>query len=313
MEIRQLRTFVATARLLSFTKAAEELGYAQSTVTSQIQALEEELGVLVYERFAKQIKLTKAGERLYTYATQIVELASEARDYASSSLTPQGTVTIGTAESLCIHRLPEVFNHFRSRYPRVEINIRFDVVRDYRTLLRKNTIDIAILLDVPCRETDLVTHLLFAEPMAVIAAPSHPLARKRRVLPGDLSGEALVLTAEGCTYRRLFESILTQSGAKPSSTTGISSNEVIKRFVSDGWGTGFLPRVVVDQELSAGHLATLNWAGPAFNISAQLIYHKNKWLSPALKAFIGVTLEHVVGSEKEKGRKPMRTPGSFSP
>lgn len=300
MEIRQLKTFVATARLLSFTKAADELGYAQSTVTSQIQALEEELGVMVFERFAKQIKLTKAGERLYAYATQIIELSSEARDYASSSLTPQGTLTIGTAESLCIHRLPEVFNQFRSRYPRVEINIRFDVGSDYRALLRKNLIDIAFFLDVPCRETDLVTHVLFAEPMAVIAAPAHPLAQKRRILPGDLSGEALVLTAEGCTYRRIFESILTQAGAKPSSAMGISSNEVIKRFVCDGWGIGFLPRVVVGHELAAGNLAALNWAGPPFNISAQLIYHKNKWLSPALKAFIDVTLEQIAGSKKAK-------------
>ncbi|MDR7867558.1 MAG: LysR family transcriptional regulator [Sporomusaceae bacterium] len=306
MEIRQLKTFIATARLLSFTKAAEELGYAQSTVTSQIQLLEEELGVLVYERFGKQIKLTKAGERLYTYATQIVELSGEARDYAASSLAPQGTVTIGTAESLCIHRLPEVFNLFRSRYPRVEINIRFDVVHDYRTLLRKNAIDIALLLDVPCRETDLVTHVLFAEPMAVIAAPPHPLARKRRVLPGDLNGEALVLTAEGCTYRRIFESILAQAGSKPSSAMGISSNEVIKRFVCDGWGIGFLPRVVVDHDLAAGHLANLKWAGPAFNISAQLIYHKNKWLSPALKAFIDVTLEHIADSKKAKNPEVLR-------
>lgn len=293
MEIRQLKTFVTTARLLSFTKAADELGYAQSTVTSQIQALEEELGVLVYERFAKQIKLTKAGERLYAYATQILDLSSEARDYVASAQTPQGSLTIGTAESLCIHRLPDVFNEFRSRYPRVEINIRFDIGSDYRVLLRKNLIDIAFFLDVPCQEPDLVTHMLFEEPMAVIAAPSHPLAGKRRVLPGDLSGEALVLTAEGCTYRRIFESILTQSGAKPSSVMGISSNEVIKRFVGDGWGIGFLPLVVVEHELRAGHMAALDWAGPPFNINAQLIYHQNKWLSPALKAFIDVTLEQL--------------------
>lgn len=300
MEIRQLKTFVATARLLSFTKAADELGYAQSTVTSQIQALEEELGIMVYERFGKQIKMTKAGERLYAYATQILALSSEAKDLVSSSLTPQGSLTIGTAESLCVHRLPEVFNQFRSRYPRVEINIRFDVAHDYRTLIRKNAIDIAVLLDVPCRENDLVTNVLFEEPMAVIAAPAHPLVRKRRVLPGDIKGEALVLTDEGCTYRRILESVLTQAGAKPSSVMGISSNEVIKRFVCDGWGIGFLPRVVVGNELAAGHLAVLNWAGPPFNISAQLIYHKNKWLSPALRAFIDVALRHISRDDNAK-------------
>jgi DNA-binding transcriptional LysR family regulator len=293
MEIRQLKTFAATARLLSFTKAADELGYAQSTVTGQIQALEEELGILLYERFGKQIKLTREGERLFSYAAQILALSSEAKDIVASSLAPQGTLTIGTAESLCIHRLPPVFNAYRARYPQVGIDIRFDVADDYRTLLRKNAIDIAFLLDVPCRETDLITHVLFEEPMAVIASYDHPLAAKRQVLPRDLGGEPLVLTAEGCTYRRIFESILTQAGAKPASILGISSNEVIKRFVGDGWGVGFLPFVVVEQELKAGQLAALAWAGPPFRISAQLIYHKNKWLSAALKAFIDIALEQI--------------------
>ncbi|BBB90988.1 MAG TPA: LysR family transcriptional regulator [Methylomusa anaerophila] len=290
MEFRLLKTFVTIAKTLSFTKAADSLGYAQSTVTSQIQALEEELGIMLFERLGKQIKLTKEGEHLYTYATQILKLSDEAKDQLSSSLVPKGSLTIGTAESLCVHRLPEVFNIFRSRYPEVEINIRFDTVSDYRTHLRKNTIDIAFFLDVPCKENDLITHMLFEEPMSVIAAPNHPLAKKQQVIPHDINGEPLVLTAEGCSYRRIFESILTQAGAKPSSIMGVSSNEVIKKFVCDGWGIGFLPHVVVQQELMTSQLIELHWAGPPFAIKAQLLYHKDKWLSPALKAFIGVTL-----------------------
>lgn len=291
MELRQLKTFVTTAEALSFTKAANNLSYAQSTITSQIQALEEELGTMLFERLGKQIKLTKDGEQLYAYADQILKLSDEAKDLVSSSLTPKGSLTIGTAESLCLHRLPEVFNTFRSRYPKVEINIDFDACSDYRTLLRKNTIDLVFFLDVPCNENDLVTHVLFEEPMAVIAAPHHPLAKKRQVTPYDISGQPLILTAPGCSYRQLFESILTQSGVRPSSVMGVSSNEVIKRFVCDGWGIGFLPHVVVHQELITNQLIALPWAGPSFDIKAQLIYHKEKWLSPALKAFISVILE----------------------
>ncbi len=291
MELRLLNTFVTTAKLLSFTKAADTLNYAQSTVTNQIQTLEEELSIMLFERLGKQIKLTKEGEYLFDYASQILKLSNEAKDLISSSLIPRGSVIIGTAESLCIHRLPEVFNSFRQHYPQVEINIRFDAASDYRTLLRKNSIDIVFFLDAPCNEKDLITHVLFEEPMAVIAAPSHPLAKQDQVFPQDINGEALILTAEGCTYRRIFESILMQAGAKPSSIMGISSNEVIKKFVCDGWGIGFLPQVVGQQELTTGQLTELNWAGPPFHIYAQLIYHKNKWLSPALKAFIDVTLK----------------------
>ncbi|SMD12311.1 LysR family transcriptional regulator [Sporomusa malonica] len=290
MEFRLLKTFVTTTKLSSFTKAANDLGYAQSTVTNQIQALEEELGTMLFERLGKQIKLTKDGEHLYAYANQILKLSDEAKDLISSSLIPKGSLIIGTAESLCLHRLPGVFNTFRSRYPKVEINLHFDTGSDYRTLLRKNTIDIVFFLDVPCNENDLITHVLFEEPMAVIAAPNHPLAKKRQVIPHDLSGQSLILTANGCSYRRIFESILAQIGAKPASVMGVSSNEVIKRFVCDGWGIGFLPHVVVSQELKNNQLIALPWAGPAFAIKAQLIYHKDKWISPALRAFIDITL-----------------------
>lgn len=290
MEFRMLKTFVTTAKFLSFTKAASDLGYAQSSITNQIQALEEEFGTMLFERLGKQIKLTNAGEHFYSYATQILKLAEETKDQLSSSLLPKGSVILGTAESLCLHRLPEVFNTFRSCFPNVEIDLRFDAVGDYRALLRKNAIDAAFLLDVACNENDLVTHVILEEPMSVIASPNHPLAKKSQVLPHDLNNEPLILTSEGCTYRRLFESALTQVGAKPSSIMGVSSNEVIKKFVGDGWGIGFLPHIVVQQESKMGRLVELNWNGPPFGIKAQLIYHRKKWLSPALKAFIDTTL-----------------------
>jgi len=98
--------------------------------------------------------------------------------------------------------------------------------------------------------------------MAVIAAPDHPLAGQRQVLPRDFNDQALVLTETGCTYRRIFESILTQAGVKPASILAVGSNEVIKRFVSDGWGIGFLPYVTIQQEIEQGQIVALPWAGP---------------------------------------------------
>ena len=291
MEFRQLKTFVATVKHLSFTKTANDLGYAQSTISNQIQSLEEELGTMLFERLGKQIKLTKDGEHLYTYANQILKLSAEAKDIISSSLNPKGSIIVGTPESLCTHRLSDVFKTFRSRYPNVEITIRLDTCSDYRTHLRKNTTDIIFLLDVPFNENDLVTHMLFEEPMAVIVAPNHPLAKKDQVTPYDINGQALVLTDSGCSYRRVFESILIQAGVKPTTILEFSSNEVIKKFVCDGWGIGFQPYVTVSQELISKQLIALPWVGPAFDIKAKMIYHKEKWLSPALQAFIDVALK----------------------
>jgi len=137
------------------------------------------------------------------------------------------------------------------------------------------------LLDVPFNENDLVTQILFEEPMAVIVAPSHPLAKKCQVMPHDLNGQALVLTDSGCSYRRIFESILTQAGTKPLSVLGFSSTEVIKKFFCDGWGIGFLPHVTIAQELMTNQLIALPWCGPSFDINTQLIYHKKSgYLQP---------------------------------
>lgn len=291
MEFRQLKTFIAVVKFSSFTKAANHIGYAQSTITNQIQALEEEFGTLLFERLGKQIKLTKDGETLYSYAIKILSLADETKELISSSHTPKGSLIIGTAESLCTHRLSKMLNMFRSRYPSIEIDIRFDACTDYRANLRKNVIDIVCFLDVPCNEPDLVSHILVEEPMAIIASPKHPLAKKDQITPQDINGQSLILTQNGCSYRRIFESILAQAGAKPSSTLGISSNEVIKKFVCDGWGIGFLPYIIVNQELADQQLVALPWVGPPFNIKVQLIYHKEKWISPAMKAFIDSILE----------------------
>lgn len=291
MDLRQLKTFVMTAKGLSFTKAAHELGYAQSTITGHIQMLEEELGHMLFERLGKQIRLTKDGENFYVYADRMLKLADEAKELISSATEPRGVLTVGTAESLCVHRLAPVFNRYRSHYPKVELGIRFDAGGDYRALLRKNLMDVVILLDVRCDEDDLVSHVLLQEPMDIITAPNHPLAQKGKVVARDFSGQALILTAHDCNYRRLFDSMLTQAGVRPASIMGLASNEAIKKFVCDGWGIGFLPHIAVEKELEAHRLVSLPWEGPPFDIKAQMIYHKAKWISPALKAFIDVTLE----------------------
>lgn len=293
MDFRQLATFVETAKQLNFTKAASTLGYAQSTITIHIQSLEEELETQLFERIGKQIKLTANGRQFYAYAEKIINLSSEAKDILSSSTAPKGTISIGTAESLCIYRLSDVLIEFRALYPDVEMSIRFDTSDDFYSHLRKNIVDVAIVLDHRCVASDIVTHVLSEEPMSVIASPAHPLTRKKRVLPMDMQGQSLILTEESCGYHQLFESILLQAQVRPGQILSISSLEVIKKFVSHNWGFGFLPLVTIEDEVSSGKLAVLPWAGPAFSVTSQLLYHKDKWISPALRAFIDFAVRRL--------------------
>ncbi len=293
MEFRQLKTFVTIVKCQNFTKAAVQLSYAQSTVTEHIQTLESELGTLLFERLGKQLKLTPDGKLFYNYAEQLLKLSDEAKNQIAHSQTPRGLLTIATPESFCQYRLAPILKEFRERYPLVEIELSFGKYSDFSAKLRKNAADIAFFFDRPSSEPDLVTENLFEEPMAVIAAPNHPLAFKDRCFPEDCAGQTLILTEPGCTYRQLFESMLTQAGVKPASVFNMGNNEVIKQFVSDGWGIGFLPDIVVAQEVSVNKIVALPWGGAPFAIYAQIVYHKDKWFSPALRAFYNLVMQRL--------------------
>ena len=286
MDIKQLRTFLTIARFQSFTQAAQDLDYAQSTITTQIQLLERELGVRLFERLGHRITLTSEGKRLLPFAEQILKLASKARNAMDNSQLPKGTLTIGAVESLCITRLPRILKEYRSRYPDVEITLKFGNCNDFLGFLKENTIDIAFFLGKKVAEEDFTTEIQFPEPLVILASPGHPLAQKDYVYPQDLAKESFVLTEPGCGYRALFENTLAQYNLKPRSIIETGNVQAIKQLTMSELGLTLLPLVAVEEECSQQRLVKLKWQGPAFQLLTQVIYHKNKWISAPLKAFI---------------------------
>lgn len=286
MDIKQLRTFLTIARFQSFTQAAQDLDYAQSTITTQIQLLERELGVRLFERLGHRITLTSEGKRLLPFAEQILKLASEARNAIGNCQLPKGTLTIGAVESLCITRLPRILKEYRSRYPDVEITLKFGNCNEFLGFLKENTIDIAFFLGKKVSEEEFTTEIQFPEPLVILASPGHPLTQKNCVYPQDLANESFVLTEPGCGYRALFENTLAQYNLKPRSIIETGNVQAIKQLTMSELGLTLLPLVAVEEECSQRRLVKLNWQGPAFQLLTQVIYHKNKWISAPLKAFI---------------------------
>jgi DNA-binding transcriptional LysR family regulator len=124
MELRQLSMFKMLATTLSFTHTAAALGYVQSNVSAQIQALEEELGTPLVDRLGKQIALTDAGQRFLPYVEQVLTLVEEARMAVSGKDEPMGTLTISAPETLCTYRLPHLLSSFQQCYPQVRLLFR---------------------------------------------------------------------------------------------------------------------------------------------------------------------------------------------
>ena len=291
MELRQLATFREVASALSFTRAAETLDYAQSSVSSQIQELEMELGTPLFERLGKRILLSDAGRRLQPYAERMLQLADEARAAVPSAEEPAGPLTIVTPESLCIHRLPPVLAQFRDRYPRVQVIFRPTDGSDIRRALNEGRADMGFSYGEPQSLPDLITEPLVREPLALFAHPTHPLTRKTQVHTRMLHGETLLLTEVGCVYRERFERVLAAAGAHPANTVEFSSIEAIKQCVIAGMGLSLLPEVTVRDELARGRLAALPWTEPDFGLVTVMAWHRDKWLSPALRAFIALSRE----------------------
>lgn len=286
MDLKQLNSFLMICKLQSFTQAADALGYAQSTITTQIKLLESELEVKLFERIGKNITLTHEGKKLLPYAKQMLKLSSEIKSVISNASDPSGVLTIGAAESLCVLRLPEILKVYRKLYPKVEVSLKFGNCAEFRHFLRDNIIDVAFSLGTKIEADDFITEIAFDEQMLLLTAPGHHLINKEVVYPKDIENEPLILTELGCSYRAVFENILSSYNIKPNLILETGSVQAIKQFTMSGLGITLLPKVSVEEELAQGKLVTLNWAEPNFGIVSQVLYHKDKWLSPALKAFL---------------------------
>ncbi|MGA5449902.1 LysR family transcriptional regulator [Streptomyces umbrinus] len=287
MEIRLLVTFEKVATVLSFTQAAAELKYAQSSVTSQIRALESSLGVQLFDRLGSHIRLTEAGDRLVPYARQIIELSEEARAAVVGTEEPSGTLTVGTMESLTSYRLSPLLELFHHRYPGVRLSMRPTLGDETRQALRQGTYDVGFLMERETVHAGLEVTLLAEEPLALVAAPGHPLAGAAvsAVSTADLVREPLLATEPGCAYRDLFEEELNTRSAEPVSFMEFGTIEATKRAAAAGLGIALLPAVTVAEELADGRLVALRWE-PPFTLSTQLAWRSGKRLPAHARLFV---------------------------
>lgn len=293
MEFRNLKSFATIAKLGSFVQAADALGYAQSTITNHIQVLENEMGVKLFERLGHRVLLTDTGKALLPYVEQIMKLTAEAAKIVVSPEIPQGKLTIGTNESLSTYRLPTLLQAYRKAYPNVEMILKFSSCDLLCEDIRQNTIDVGVIISNKAWDNDLVVEKISNEPMLFLADIGHPLAEKEGVQPLDLAETCVILTEPGCSYRLTMEKIFKDYRTNPQSILEASSIETIKQLIMIGLGISMLPRFTVERELSESKLKVINWDGPQPDYAIQLLHHKDKWISPAIKAFLDLTRKYV--------------------
>lgn len=289
MEIRQLKAFRAVSTLLSFSQAAKKLHYAQSSISAQIQSLEEDLGVRLFDRLGRRILLTEAGERLQIYADKILDLSEETRVEVAGTREPKGSLTIRIPETFGMYYLPHVVRLFRSRFSNVRLSFTTCAHEGLSEDLRKGVTDLAFLLTDSIRAADLELETLGFEHIKIVSGPEHPLVAKEVLHTRDLEGETVLLSKVDCSYRKLFLKILKEQNVQPASVIEFSSVAVIKQCVMEGVGITVLPQIAVIQDISQGRLVALPWEEDQLEVAILMIWYQDRWLSPTLTAFMDMT------------------------
>lgn len=286
MEVKQLRIFLRVSRLGSFTKAAKELNYSQSTISENIINLEKELGIKLFDRINKKVSLTTKGEGLLEYANRIVDLCDEAKDVISDVDEASGTITIGITESLCSYKFPDFFKSYLSDYKKVNLCFKIGRCEELISMIQSKKIDIAFTLDAYMEIENVDTINLFEEEIVFITSVDSEISKKEKVSYKDFDKEKIVLSQGLTGYNIIMSELYKRENIEEGSILYLESLEGIKAYVKRGFGISFIPRVVIEKELINKELSVLNVNSERFYHIVKILVHKNKYQDKALKTLI---------------------------
>jgi DNA-binding transcriptional LysR family regulator len=284
--LKQLRAFCHAARAGSVSAAAEKLFLSQPSVTLQIQALEREFAVALFERRGPQIRLTPDGELLYRLAHPLVDGVDRLHETfrAHQGHIEAGELNIAAGESTILYILPGPMKQFAEDYPGVRLKLHNVTGRDGLAMLRADTADLAVgsMLDVP---EDIVYHPVVSFDPALITPLDHPLARLKQVTLQDISPYGLILPPRHLSTWAIVDLTFRQHDVPYHVALEAGGWEVIKKYVELGLGIS----IVTDVCLTGSERMARIPLGKYFpRRSYGVVYRKGKFLSPQAKRFIEV-------------------------
>ena len=285
MDIRNLTTFVHVAESGSFSKAAQLLGYSQPTISVQIRQLEEELGFRLFDRIGHAVRLTDPGKDALVYAQQICRLCQQ-MSQESGEEEVSGLIRLATSDSLSACLIREKFPLIRSRYPGIRLNLTTAGTADLFRLLDHNEVDLVCTLDSHIYNTNYV--IAGEENIGVhfVVSKDSPLAQKGVLTREDLMRQDFLLTEQGMSYRRLLDEWLAKNSLEIQPVLETGRVDLICELVERGAGIGFLPDYATEEAVAQGRVVRLDAEGFCPELWEQILYHKEKWLTPAIQAVI---------------------------
>lgn len=286
MDLRSLQIFIEVADTRSFTRAAENLGYSQPTISFQIKQLEKELGFPLFDRIGHTVNLTEAGQHALTHALSICHIARDMAKTGQAPQIPQGSVRVGMADSLCMPLVTAHFATFRQQYPQVSLKVITAGTKDLFRLLDHNEVDLVCTLDNHTYSTEYIIAQEQKVSAHFVASPANPLAGQEHISVEALVAQPLLLTEKGMSYRRLFDEWLAQQSLEIHPVLEMGSADQLCNLVAENMGISLLPDYVTEQAVKDGRVVQLDVTDCSVKLWKQLLYRKDKWVSPPMEAII---------------------------
>ena len=288
INFHRLFIFHTVARLGSFTRAASDLSIRQPAVSIQVKELERSLDTTLLIRMRSGVSLTDTGETVYDYTRRIFTLADEMTN-AIQDLTglESGRLTIGSSTTPGEYILPFAIGKFRERYPKVEVSLAISNTRNVIDQIISRELDLG-MAGAPVDIRGLASFLYVNDEVVLVTAPTHPLARRRRLTVQDIVDEPFLMRETGSATRRAAEEHFSSMGARVRVVMELGSNEAVKRAASAELGVGVVSKFSVGPDVAAGYLKVLAVQGWRCERPLTVFYRDDTHISAVQRAFLSV-------------------------
>ncbi len=291
INLNHLRVFAAIAREGSVTAAARSLRISQPAASKQLSDFERDLDMRLFDRLARGVRLTAAGEMLLGHANRLfaTEIAAEA-DLENLRGLGTGLLSVGASTTIGGYLVPAVFGKFHESHPNVRLELQIANTAVIQDTVLHDAVDLGLTEGLVSSDA-LHVQPIYRDELVLITPPHHPLLDKQHILPGTLRSLPVVFREQGSGTRDVIEAALGRAGLgdlEPAMSLG--STEAIKHAVARGLGVSFVSRLTVELELFAGRLACLPIRGLRIERDLHLVTLRGKSASPAAAAFVDLLL-----------------------
>ena len=299
IDLARLEAFVEVASAQSFSRAAERLNLSQPTVSARIAQMEAQLGVPLFERLGRRVRLTDAGQALLPHAQRTLQAARDAAEAVHAFRAGGGgSLVIGTAPTVGTYVLPGLLQRYAVAQPNVEISIRTGRSQEVSQMVLDDEVQIGFERELENAEIESVP--IYEDDIVLAASQMHPLSRLGVASAAQIANEAVIFFDPGSSYHSISQAVFHHSGVAPRHSIDVDSLEMAKRLVQRGLGLAFLPKVAVEEELKRGELAPIEIeSAMPIRRSIAVIYRRSRSLSDAALSFLSL-VGHVYGVEAAK-------------